>query len=60
MATVNRQLDDDGYEQAVLWTWSGYAAAYGLYSACGWHLTERARDEGKQVAFSRRRFGAEL
>jgi hypothetical protein len=58
MAVVNRQLDDDVYAGAVLWTWWGYAPAHALYAACGWQVTNRLRDKGRQVAFSRRRFGA--
>jgi GNAT superfamily N-acetyltransferase len=60
MAVVNHQLDDDGYAEAVLWTWSGYASAYALYAACGWQVTNQIRDEGRQVAFSRLRFGARV
>ena len=58
MAVANHQLDDDGYEEAVLWTWSGYATAHAFYAACGWQATNQLRDEGRQVAFSRCRFGA--
>ena len=58
MAVVNHQLDEDGYQEAVAWTWSGNAPAHAFYAACGRQVTNQLRDEGRQVAFSRRRFGA--
>jgi GNAT superfamily N-acetyltransferase len=58
MAVANRQLHQDGYVEAVAWTWPGYAPAHALYAAHRWQVTTQRRDEGRQVAFSRCRLGA--
>jgi N-acetylglutamate synthase-like GNAT family acetyltransferase len=52
MVTANRGLDD-GYAYAVLWTWTGYQAAYHFYPTVGWRLTSVTRAEGRQVMFRR-------
>ena len=53
MARANEQLDRDGYERAVLWTWADYPAAAGFYPAMGWSRRELYRDGGRQVSYWR-------
>jgi GNAT superfamily N-acetyltransferase len=53
MARVNEQLDRDGYERAMLWTWADYPAAAAFYPAMGWTRGDQYRDEGRQVSYWR-------
>ncbi len=54
---VNADLDADGYELAVLWTWADYPAAARFYPAVGWTCTDRYPESGRQVCYSRPRHG---
>lgn len=53
MARANAQLDRDGYERAVLWTWTDYPAAARFYPAMGWTRCGLHRDDGRQVSYWR-------
>lgn len=55
MAVANEQLDRDGFDRAVLWTWVGYPAAAAFYPKVGWRLTARRRDRGRQICYERAR-----
>jgi GNAT superfamily N-acetyltransferase len=55
MVLANDQLDRDGFEQAVLWTWADYPAAAAFYPKVGWQPTSRRRDRGHQVCYERAR-----
>lgn len=53
MARANDQLDRDGYERAVVWTWADYPAAAAFYPAMGWTRGDQCRDGGRQVSYWR-------
>jgi GNAT superfamily N-acetyltransferase len=53
MDVAVRQLVDDGYREAVLWTPAGYERGAAFYSATGWTLDGATRDQGRQVSYRR-------
>jgi GNAT superfamily N-acetyltransferase len=53
MALANEQLDRDGFERAVLWTWTNYLVAAAFYPKVGWHPTNGRRDQGRQTCYER-------
>lgn len=53
MTQANDQLDRDGYERAVVWTWADCPAAAAFYPAMGWTRGDQYRDDGRQVSYWR-------
>lgn len=47
-----RNLSEDGYAEAVVWTLVDYPRGDGFYRATGWTPNGRTRDGDKQVSYS--------